>query len=130
MIVIVPALKKGQDILDLVVDDNDQEKIVIIHKKITRQKNVSQDNQLQEFIQKIIELTNAKESTKTEKITEQKNVSHDIQLQAFLTKRIELTNERANKLVKIMRMQNFGLDIQLHVFISTIIELKSQVTLT
>ena len=58
-----------------------------------RKKNVSQDNQLQEFITKIIKLNNESVSSKIEKITRKKNVSQNNQLQEFISKTIELKNE-------------------------------------
>ena len=48
-----------------------------------KKKNVSQDNQLQNIMTKIIKLKNENEYNKIEKITRKKNVSQDIQLQGF-----------------------------------------------
>ena len=57
-----------------------------------RQKNVSQNNQLQEFITTIIELKN--ESVNNLKnITRKKNVSQDNQLQEFISKIVDLKNQ-------------------------------------
>ena len=54
--------------------------------------NVSQDTQLQEFLTKIIELTNER-ANKIVRIMRPKNVSLDIQLQVFISTIIELKSQ-------------------------------------
>ena len=53
---------------------------------ITRKTNVSQDNQLIEFITKVIELKNESESPKSEKIVRKRSVSQDNELQGFISR--------------------------------------------
>ena len=54
--------------------------------KTTRKTNVSKDNQLIEFITKIIELKNESESPKSEKIVRKRSVSQDNELQGFISR--------------------------------------------
>ena len=64
-----------------------------------RQKNVSQNNQMQEFIRKLTGLKNENDYNLFGKIMSKKNVSQDHQLQEFIPKIIELTNDsESNKI--------------------------------
>ena len=65
-------------------------------------KNVSQDNQLQEFISQMIELKNQSDYNKIENIMKKKVVSQDNQLQAFITQIIERKNQM--NFIKLKRL--------------------------